>query len=232
MRIRMFEILMFAVCVLMGCVPPNVRSTRAQGLPVGPQRERAPSGATNYSMVGNSRAGGTAVKRPQDKPQENAPGRGARGKDERGESGKLIQPSGEPDSGGSRPEEVSDEVAFGTARRSLTSSLSRARKRIQSQQAEIQQLQETLHSSQSELKDVKEERDRLKAKVSEQGKRVESLKQAVQDWKENVLGYRDEMRQAEKAEMQTLKQIIMLLRQSARSPDESREEETAGKEEE
>ena len=54
----------------------------------------------------------------------------------------------------------------------------------------------------------------MEKKLEERRSRIEKLKKAVAEWKKDVIGFRNEMRSAEEAQMQALQQIIALLRRS------------------
>jgi chromosome segregation ATPase len=207
---RTFEILALTSVLLVGCASRNVRTERGNG----------PTGATQQeaaAKTGHERnVGGPEVRGVQQAGNPTGEAKTARAQTEANAERRSSR-------------RIRDEVAFNSGRAALTESLSEAKKRIETQDKEINRLKEAVRESEAEVSQLKGERDRLQQDLAEHKKRVESLKKALSEWKENVLGYRDEMRAAEKSEMEALKQIIMLLRKAGRSENDSKEKKTATK---
>jgi chromosome segregation ATPase len=94
----------------------------------------------------------------------------------------------------------------------LTESLNAALDRLAQEKAEKDKLQETLATLERTLA----ERD---ATVREQAAQLQTYETRIQDmetslekWKEDVLGFRDEMRTYEEAQIEVLQEIAVLLR--------------------
>ncbi len=126
-----------------------------------------------------------------------------------------------------RSGEPVEEVVFGTERMTLTEALGRAEERIKIQKETIRGLEKELKKTRSELKEVRTQRDNLRGKMETYKKQLSEFEKSMAKWKKDVLGFRDEIRHSEKAEMQALKQIIILLRKaggkkaSSKGTDES-----------
>ena len=129
-----------------------------------------------------------------------------------------VVASGADSTESGRPEKnIPEDVSFGAQRESLIDSLNQARSRARERSKELESLTTALREAQTELKTVKAERDGLERDLEARNAEVKELRTALKEWKQNVLGYREKMREAEKAEMQALKQIIVLLQKARKA---------------
>jgi len=104
------------------------------------------------------------------------------------------------------------DASFTGNQSTLTQSLDNALDQVNRQHAELQQLERKLGESQAELAAGTVRIEELTKALEASNTRVRKLEDALDKWKQDVLGFRDEMRQAEEAEMQALKEIIVLLK--------------------
>lgn len=109
---------------------------------------------------------------------------------------------------------------------SLTESLHKALGQVKDQRARINAQSDTISELKEKLAVKEQEVKQLKEDLNERDDRVRKLQEAVDKWKQDILGYRDEMRQAEEAEMKALTRIIALLKKCSRA----RDSETGGEE--
>lgn len=108
-----------------------------------------------------------------------------------------------PPPGGAKP---------GDGSPTLTESLHSALQQVKEQRTRIRKLSEATAELKNEVARKEQKIEQLNSQLQTRTARVKKLEKAVDQWKQDVLSYRDEMRQAEKAEMQALTQIISLLK--------------------
>jgi len=102
-------------------------------------------------------------------------------------------------------------VAVGAGEPSLIDVLTRLTERLESAELENEQLTRTVDKLESELAEKDERMLQLSEDLDEGKTELQKLQEAVEKWKLDVLGFRDEMREAEQAQIKTLKAILVLL---------------------
>jgi len=115
-----------------------------------------------------------------------------------------------------------DDKQKAAAPSSLTESLHDALGQVKEQRARIKTLNETVTELKQKLAAKTKEVEQLQSDLAERDERVKKLQGAVGKWKQDILGYRDEMRQAEEAEMKALTRIIALLKKCSTETDKSK----------
>lgn len=128
---------------------------------------------------------------------------------------------------GDRPEKAEAPVVpFSETRPAITETLQRTMDMLAECRAEKARLEEQVAKLTEEL----QEKDRKIADltVSLEGgqNRVAELQEALDRWKQDVLGFRDEMRTAEEAELQVLEDIMGLLKSFKKETDQERDDES------
>ncbi len=108
------------------------------------------------------------------------------------------------------------EIGFGPRSQPITETLERTVDMLTRERARNERLQERIAELEDELAAKNRETRELNDKLTGADSEVRQLEQSLEKWKADVLGFRDEMRQAEEAEMQALQEIIALLRKFAK----------------
>lgn len=87
--------------------------------------------------------------------------------------------------------------------------------KLTAEAADLQKQNEKLHKEKqqlsSKLQRTQDELGRTKKELSQANDLIMETRVELNDWKSDVLGFREEMRQAEIAQLQTLKKIVELL---------------------
>jgi len=115
------------------------------------------------------------------------------------------------------------DMVLGSSGSALTESLDKALRRIKDQEVEIQRLRADVNALRQQLERSDENVRKLTAELETRDVQVLKLEEAVEKWKKDVVGFREEMRTIEEAEMRALKEIIVLLR-SAQPPKAAAEQ--------
>lgn len=147
----------------------------------------------------------------------------------RGKSGDSMpdQPPGADKTAGNSAAvtmETTKNKKVAAAPSSLTESLHDALGQVKEQRARISALNEKIGELTEKLAAESQKVKELKSDLAERDERVQKLQDAVDKWKQDILGYRDEMRQAEEAEMKALTRIIALLKKCSAEEDTNQEE--------
>lgn len=98
------------------------------------------------------------------------------------------------------------------ARVPVTEALDRALDVLKRETRDNEKLRQTIDSLQEALGEREQTIKGLNSQLETYTARTEKLEDALEKWKEDVLGFRDEMRKAEEAEIGVLQEILMLLR--------------------
>jgi len=104
-------------------------------------------------------------------------------------------------------------VPFSTADASLTETLDSTLTVLEEVRKENARLKETNAQLQQQLQQREETISRLNEELDAGGSRIQQLEGALQKWQQDVLGFRDEMRRAEEAELGILQKILALLQE-------------------
>ncbi len=96
---------------------------------------------------------------------------------------------------------------------SLTERLQRTLDRLATVEAENARLRKELGSLRDQLAKKDRELKEAQNKLATYSDRIKALERDLAAWKKDVLGFRDEMREAEKAQMEALVKVIKLLKQ-------------------
>lgn len=102
-------------------------------------------------------------------------------------------------------------LAFGAQGSALTETLNTTLNMLSQARAENEKLQETAAELRQQLQDKSSAVNQLQAQLQAGDEKVQELEAALRMWQADVLGFRDEMRQAEEAELEVLQQIVTLL---------------------
>ena len=86
----------------------------------------------------------------------------------------------------------------------LSAEAAELKKKNENLQQENQEIQNKLQQTQTEL-------DRTQKELSQANDLIMEMRVELNDWKADVLGFREEMRQADIAQLETLKKIVELL---------------------
>lgn len=105
-----------------------------------------------------------------------------------------------------------EDIRLDPGARPLTETLQQTMDELRSARRELSRLAERNRELEFELARKDAELERFNEELLKRDERVKSLEEALEQWKRDVLGFRDEMRHADEAQMEALKQIIILLR--------------------
>ena len=99
---------------------------------------------------------------------------------------------------------------------SLTEALDRVRDLLAKEKALSEKLREEVQSAKTLLEEkeraIKELQLQLETSTAENDDLQKALDDEMGKWKDDILGFRDEMRTAEEAEIEVLQQILLLLK--------------------
>ena len=104
------------------------------------------------------------------------------------------------------------QVALGRTAHTLTEALDRALDMLTNEREYNQTLRQTLEAQNKGLDQKQQTIDALTLQLQIASGKVAKLEDALDQWKKDVLGFRDEMRTAEEAEIEVLQEILMVLR--------------------
>ena len=108
-------------------------------------------------------------------------------------------------------EDLSPDIRFNTAGPALTETLDKVFEMLEAERTENEKLRIAIASLQQRLSEKERKIAELTAQLDAGAARVGELEASLEKWKEDVLGFRDEMRAAEEAEIAVLQQILSLL---------------------
>ncbi len=94
----------------------------------------------------------------------------------------------------------------------LTQALDRALDTVKAQEAEIARMEQAIGMLSDQLEQQKLAVKELTAQLQQSDTAITALQEANRQWKHSVIGFREEMRDAEEAEMQAIKEILLLLK--------------------
>jgi len=106
---------------------------------------------------------------------------------------------------------ISD-VRVGVQAPALTETLDRTLNMLAQARLQNEKLKEQLAAAEKELAAMVAERQELNDQLTKAGERVQEFEEAMEKWKQDVLGFRDEMRAYEEAEIEVLREVAVLLR--------------------
>ncbi|KPK66192.1 MAG: hypothetical protein AMK73_00880 [Planctomycetes bacterium SM23_32] len=104
------------------------------------------------------------------------------------------------------------EIQLGAQRPALTEKLDTALDRLAEAEAANQTLRDTAAALEQKLAERDKTVGELTAQLDTYGERIKSVEASLRQWQEDVLGFRDEMRDYEEAEIEVLQQIVQLLK--------------------
>lgn len=104
------------------------------------------------------------------------------------------------------------DIRLGQPEPALTETLDRALAMLEKERAESQRLKQTITLLEQQLADRGKTIAELSAQMESCAERAQTLELSLEQWKRDVLGFRDEMRQAEEAEIEVLQQILIILK--------------------
>ncbi len=111
------------------------------------------------------------------------------------------------------PVQAEPVLPFGAAELSLTETLDRTLTGLEEVRTENARLKEKVAQLEGQLQQRDETIDRLNAQLSAGGNKIQQMEDALQKWQQDVLGFRDEMRAAEEAELTVLQKMLTLLQE-------------------
>jgi predicted RNase H-like nuclease (RuvC/YqgF family) len=94
----------------------------------------------------------------------------------------------------------------------LTETLNSALDRLAEERAQNQLLRETVASQERALTEKDNKVKELTVQLETYDAKIRSMQEALEKWKDDVLGFRDEMRDYEEAQIQVQQEILVLLR--------------------
>ncbi|MCK4282845.1 MAG: hypothetical protein KAX44_00905 [Candidatus Brocadiae bacterium] len=102
-------------------------------------------------------------------------------------------------------------LAFAAGGFALTETLNKTLNMLSQAREENEKLQETVAELRQQLQEKSSAVNQLQTQLQAGDEKVQELEAALRTWQADVLGFRDEMRQAEEAELEVLQQILTLL---------------------
>ncbi len=102
-------------------------------------------------------------------------------------------------------------LAFSTGGSALTETLNKTLNMLGEAREENEKLQEAVAELRQQLQEKGSAVNQLQTQLQAGDEKFQELEAALQAWQADVLGFRDEMRQAEEAELEVLQQILTLL---------------------
>ena len=111
------------------------------------------------------------------------------------------------------------DIRLGADRPALTETLERALEMLTEQRARNEKLKETVASLERSLAAKDDAIEDLNRQLTESGTRVKEFETNIEKWKQDVLGFRDEMRASQEAEIEVLQQVVLLLREFKKESD-------------
>ncbi len=109
-------------------------------------------------------------------------------------------------------DEAAPVIPFSERQPALTETLQRTLDMLTEARAENSRLKEKVVELNKELQEKEHQIADLTVRVEGGQSKVAELEQALDKWKKDVLGFRDEMRKAEEAELEVLQEILTLLK--------------------
>jgi hypothetical protein len=103
------------------------------------------------------------------------------------------------------------EVALGGPQPPLTESLDKTLALLAREKADSEALRKTVADLKDSLAQKEQQIGELSAQMRDSSVKIEKLEGALDKWKEDVLGFRDEMRKAEESQIDALQQILTML---------------------
>jgi chromosome segregation ATPase len=104
------------------------------------------------------------------------------------------------------------DLTIGGQEPSLTEALDDALDKLEEARTENEQLQLTTDELAQALADRERQIRDMQDEITACRTRIKGLEDALEAWKADVLGFREEMRDYEEAEMQVLQEMVLLLR--------------------
>lgn len=104
------------------------------------------------------------------------------------------------------------EVRLGAQAPVLTETLDKTLNMLTDARLENEKLKEQLAAAQKALSASQAELEEMTTQLTQAGTRVQEFEQEMEKWKQDVLGFRDEIRAYEEAEIEVLREVVVLLR--------------------
>jgi len=104
------------------------------------------------------------------------------------------------------------EIAFNASGPAITETLEKTVDLLLEAKAENERLKLSLDAAKADAADKDRQIEDLTRQLDLASGEVTKLQEALEQWKADVLGFRDEMRKAEEAEIEVLQEILMLLK--------------------
>lgn len=119
-------------------------------------------------------------------------------------------------SSGSAPKATAEqqppsEIAFSRSAPAITETFSKTVDMLTRERARNEELQKDMERLKEQLAAKDQKLQQLQESLKTADEKVASLEEALEKWKHDVLGFRDEMRKAEEAEIEVLQRIMRLL---------------------
>ncbi len=102
-------------------------------------------------------------------------------------------------------------LQLGGAAPALTETLNQTLKMLSKEQGENERLRQKVSQLEAQLAEKDKTIADLNSQLEGSGSRIGELEAALDQWKSDVLGFRDEMRKAEEAEIEVLQKMLTLL---------------------
>jgi TolA-binding protein len=103
-------------------------------------------------------------------------------------------------------------VRLGTGGPAITETLGQAMEMLAQARADNERLKETVATLQGTLEEKENALKTLADQLQQCEARTSGLEQSLEKWKQDVLGFRDEMRDCQEAEIQVLQEMLALLK--------------------
>jgi hypothetical protein len=103
----------------------------------------------------------------------------------------------------------------------LTETLNETLDVLAKQKNENERLRTTIRSLEQDLARKEKALSELSAELEGDQGKVQELEQSLERWKADILGFREEMRLAEEAEIEVLRKILVLLQDLSKETESS-----------
>jgi hypothetical protein len=123
----------------------------------------------------------------------------------------AVLPPPLPGEGANAPGPTPD-IRMAAVGPALTETLDRALDRLAEESAENERFRETTAALEKALSEKEKTVQELAADLQECDLKIKEMEQSLENWKQDVLGFRNEMRDYEEAQIEVLQEIVLLLR--------------------
>ena len=206
---RRHSVIIMSLLMLAGCPGCSVLGGGGTGTPAQSSPHGKPSPEASAPQSDNERAGGAPRKAAT--PERENQGQGKAPKEQPAETSGGNNPESSAASAG-ESDSTPRSISLSPGRRSLTRALSNATRQLKNRSREVERLRSKVTELEKKIEGKKQKIEGLQKQLKQRESRIEKLKKGLKKWKKDVIGFRNEMRSAEEAEMQALKQVIALMR--------------------